>query len=405
MKCGRSLYLGMLLVTSACDNGAIALGWEAAGSANAPQPLPWFGGPQYYERWANGFPSDPSFFPLGVWMQNPINAGRHQAVGINHYVGLWQGPTDEQLATAVTAGMPVFCEQAGVWQQNLTLATIQGWMHGATPDNAQENPDGSFGPCIAPEVMQAAYSEMVTADATRPVMLLLGRGVADPEWVGRGSCTGQVEDYPRYVESADLLTTYSYPLNNQQPLELVATGVTRLNAYAGYAKPIMADLEASNIFGSVRPTPHQLRAEVWLSLIHGAAGIQYFCHQMEPEAEFNETDCLDDPDTASAMTRINQEILALAPALNSQSYSVTALSSNAAIPVRAVLKMLGAERYVFAAGVANGATTASFSLSGIADPNNVEVIGEGRYLTPLNGAFEDAFEPYGVHLYRFSVNP
>ena len=211
--------------------------------------------------------------------------------------------------------MPVVCEQAGVWQQNLGLATIQGWMHGATPDNAQENDDGSFGPCIAPEATQADYAAMVSADATRPVMLLLGRGVAAPDWVGRGSCTGQVEDYPRYAEGADLLVTYSYPLNNQEPLELVAAGMERMNAYAGFKKPVMADVEASSIFGAVRPTPHQLRAEVWLILIHGAAGIQYFCHQMEPEAEFSETDCLDNPETAAAMTRINQEISALAPAL------------------------------------------------------------------------------------------
>jgi hypothetical protein len=396
--------VALLLLASACDNGAQTLGWEASG-VGGPQPLPWFGGPQYYARWPSGFPADSSFFPIGVWMQNPINAARYQAVGINHYVGLWQGPTDEQLATAMTAGMAVVCEQAGVWQQNLTSAAIQGWMHGATPDNAQENPDGSFAPCIEPEVMQADYAQMVAADATRPVMLLLGRGVADPEWVGRGDCTGRVEDYPRYVEAADLLTTYSYPLNNQQPLELVATGVEKLNAYAGYKKPIMADLEASNIFGAVRPTPHQLRAEVWLSLIHGAAGIQYYCHQMEPVAEFNETDCLDDPATAAAMTRINQEIMTLAPALNSQSYSLSPLSSNSAVPVAAVLKMVGNERYVFAAGKLSGATTASFSLSGIGEPNSIEVIGEGRNLTPQNGAFEDAFEPYGVHLYRFTVAP
>jgi hypothetical protein len=144
-----------------------------------------------------------------------------------------------------------------------------------------------------------------------------------------------------------------------------------------------------------RPTPHQLRAEVWLSLIHGAAGIQYFCHRMTP---LNETDCLDDADTAAALTRINRELLLLAPALNTQSYALQPLSSNGAVPVRAVLKRLGAELYVFAAGMADGATTATFSVNSVV--SDVEVIGEGRSVAMAEGVFEDAFAPYDVHLYR-----
>lgn len=388
-----------LLLTAACNNGAQTLGWESS-LQSAPRALPWFGGPAYYERWPRGFPADAAFFPLGVWMQNPINAERFKAVGVNHYVGLWKGPTDEQLAGMVSADMPAVCEQAGVWQANLESSTIQGWLQADGPDNAQENPDGSYGPCLEPAVTQARYAEMVAADASRPVTLLLGQGVASPDWVGRGSCTGRTEDYPRYVQGADILVDYTYPLANGHPLELTATGIDNLNAYASFEKPVMADLEASSIYGMARPTPHQLRAEVWMSLIHGAAGIQYFCHQMRPEAEFNETDCLDDPDTAAAMTRINREIESLAPALNTQSFSMAPVSSNPMIPVHAVAKKPGSERYIFAAGMANGATTATFSLRGLADASSVEVIGEGRNLVPVDGAFEDAFEPHAVHLYR-----
>ncbi len=394
----RSLCTGLALLAAGCDNGSQTLGWQTAGVA-APEPVRWFGGPSYYARWPNGFPSDPSFFPIGVWMQNPINAARFRAVGVNHYVGLWQGPTAEQLTAAASAGMPAVCEQAGVWQENLASATIRGWLHSDGPDNAQENPDGSYGPCIAPSVTQARYAEMVAADATRPVMLLLGQGVATPDWVGRGSCTGQTEDYPLYANGADILANYTYPLYNGHPLELIATGIDNLNVYANFEKPVLADLQASNIDGLVRPTPQQLRAQVWMSVIHGAAGILYFCHQMTPDPEFNETDCLDDPPTAAALTAINQELSTLAPALNSQSYALSPISSNAQVPVHAVLKQLGSERYVFAAGMADGATSASFSLAGIGEPSSIEVIGEGRSLIPANGAFSDTFEPYAVHLY------
>jgi hypothetical protein len=379
-----------------CDAGPYTLGRESRNNRVEPEPLPWFGGPNYYAKWPR-YPRDASYFPLGVWMQNPDNAGRFAAAGINHYVGLWQGPTDDQLATAQAASMPVVCEQNGVWQANLGNATIRGWLYADGPDNAQELPDGSYGPCIEPAVTRAHYAEMVAADPSRPIVLLLGQGVATPDWVGRGDCTGRTQDYPEYAKSADILVNYTYPIANQHPIELVATGIEKLNEYAAWQKPVIADVEASSIQGLPRPTPHQLRAEVWMSLIHGAAGIQYFCHRMTP---LNETDCLDDADTAAALTRLNREILLLAPALNSQSYALQPLSSNRAVPVRAVLKRLAAERYVFAVGMADAATTASFSLNDLSDGSQVEVIGEGRAVTVSEGVFEDDFAPYDVHLYR-----
>jgi hypothetical protein len=46
----------------------------------------------------NGFPTDPGFFPIGVWLQSPANAPEYKAIGINTFVGLWEGPTELQLA-------------------------------------------------------------------------------------------------------------------------------------------------------------------------------------------------------------------------------------------------------------------------------------------------------------------
>jgi hypothetical protein len=395
---GQGAAFGVLLLAlSGCDSGPQVLGWEGAESS-LPKPLPWFGGPSYYGQWARGFPTDPSYFPLGVWMQNPANAGRYQAVHVNHYVGLWQGPTEEQMTAMVAADMPTVCEQAGVWQAHIDSPTIRGWLDADAPDNAQENADGSYSPCIAPSVTQAKYAEMRATDTSRPVTLMLGQGVATPDWVGRGDCTGQTEDYPLYAQASDILVNYTYPLNNGHPLELVATGIDNLNRYAGYSKPIIADLEASNINGTVRPTPHQLRAEVWLSLVHGAAGISYFCHQIMPN--FSETDCLDDAPTAAALAEINAQLLELAPLLNTQSFSLSPQGANPGVPIHAVLKKQGSERYVFSVSMADAATTARFALSGLGTPTSIEVIGEGRNLTPLADYFEDAFEGYGVHLYH-----
>ena len=50
-----------------------------------------------YAPWQNGPLADPAFFPLGVWVQDPRNAELYQEIGINTYVGLWQGPPEDQL--------------------------------------------------------------------------------------------------------------------------------------------------------------------------------------------------------------------------------------------------------------------------------------------------------------------
>lgn len=391
-------FLLVAMLLAGCDGGAQTLGRERTPQTADLEPLPWFGGPDYYTDFPRGFPADPSFFPIGVWMQNPDNAERYASVGINHFVGLWEGPTEEQLATMTSVGMASVCEQAGVWREHLEDSGIQGWLQADGPDNAQELPDGSYGPCVDPAVTRARYDEMSAADPSRPVFLLLGQGVATPDWVGRGDCTGRTSDYPLYARAADVLVNYTYPLANEHPLELVATGIEKLNQYANFEKPVVADIEASSIDGLPRPTPHQLRAEVWMSLISGAAGVQYFCHRVTPEA-FNETDCLDDPATAAAMTRINQELRELAPVLNSRSYRYTPVSSTSA-PLRAVVKQVSSERYVLAVSMANAPTTASFPLAKLGEVEQVEVLGEGRQLVPGAEAFEDAFEPYAVHLYR-----
>src|ERR1051326_6512660 len=55
--------------------------------------------------WTNQPWFDPDFFPLAVWLQAPANAERYRKAGFNLYVGLWRGPTEEQLATLKRAGM------------------------------------------------------------------------------------------------------------------------------------------------------------------------------------------------------------------------------------------------------------------------------------------------------------
>ncbi|MHC4439211.1 MAG: hypothetical protein ACYS3S_17795, partial [Planctomycetota bacterium] len=81
-----------------------------------------------YAQWENGPSHSSDFIPIAVWLQNPRNAERYKQAGINTYVGLWRGPTEEQLAELKKAGMNVICHQNKTALKHLDNTTIIGWM-------------------------------------------------------------------------------------------------------------------------------------------------------------------------------------------------------------------------------------------------------------------------------------
>ncbi len=127
--------------------------------------------------------ADPNFFPVAVWLQNPSKAPQYKAAGINLYVGLWRGPTEEQLAELKRHGMRVICGQNAVGLAHKDDPTIVGWMHGDEPDNAQSLRGGKgYGPPILPAKIVEDYDRLKEADPSRPVLLNLGQGVAWDHW-------------------------------------------------------------------------------------------------------------------------------------------------------------------------------------------------------------------------------
>ena len=360
-----------------------------------------------YAAWKNGPPKDPNYFPIAVWLQSPQNAGKFQAAGINLYVGLWKGPTERQLAELTSAGMRVICAQNAVGLKHLDDPLIVAWMHGDEPDNAQPLKDGKgYGPPILPAQIAADYRKLKAADPSRPVLLNLGQGVAWDGWIGRGVRTNHPEDYAEYVQGCDIASFDIYPAVSTRPqvagkLWYVARGVDRLVKWTGGKRIVWNCIECTRIGNvKVKPTGHQVRAEVWMSLIHGSTGLIYFVHQFKPK--FIEPALLHDAEMLAAVTKINQQIHALAPVLNSPTVAGAAAvtSSSPDAPVDIMVKRHGGATYVFAVCMRGAAATASFTVTAPGPKASVEALGEGRKLPLTGGAFRDEFKPYDVHLYR-----
>ncbi|MBV9864283.1 MAG: hypothetical protein JO316_02925 [Abitibacteriaceae bacterium] len=362
-----------------------------------------------YAQWQYGPPADPNYFPIAVWLQGPQNAAKFKAAGINLYIGLWQGPTEEQLTTLKAAGMPVICEQNAVGLAHKTDKTIVGWMHGDEPDNAQAITDpatgkqGWGGPVPPPKIV-AEYEQMRASDPTRPIMLNLGQGVSNDQWIGRGT-GARPDDYLTYVKGCDIVSYDVYPVaglpNGENSLWYVPKGVDRLTQWTGGKKIIWNCIEASRIDNEkAMVSPTQIRAEVWMSLIHGSTGLIYFVHQFKPQ--FNEHALLDDPILLPAVTALNQQVHDLAPVLNSPTIKdgATVKSSSPDVPIDAMVKNYNGATYVFSVGMHNGPARGSFQVPGVGNTATAEVLGEGRTILLHNGQFDDDFQPYAVHLYR-----
>ncbi|MCP4590201.1 MAG: hypothetical protein GY842_05630 [bacterium] len=354
-----------------------------------------------------GLLADPNVFPIGVWLQSPARAVRYRAAGFNLYVGLWNGPTQQQLKELKQAGMSVICHQNSVGLAHRADPTIVGWMHQDEPDNAQSRGKGKgYGPPVPPEEIVKGYQRMRAADPDRPVLLNLGQGVAWDRWHGRGVRTNHPEDYPQYAQGCDIASFDIYPVTHSHAavsgkLWYVAQGVERLIRWTEGRKPVWNCIECTHInHPKHKPTPHQVRCEVWMSIIHGSTGLIYFVHEWKPK--FTESGLLADSEMYAAVTRINDRVQRLAPVLNGSTVSdgATVESSPKDVPVAVMTKRDKGVTYVFAVGMRAQPTRATFTVSGSAGVQRVEVLDEARTLESTEGVFLDDFQPWDVHLYR-----
>jgi hypothetical protein len=219
------------------------------------------------------------------------------------------------------------------------------------------------------------------------------------------------------VRGGDIVSFDIYPAVHDKPavggkLWYVARGVERLRGWAGDERIVWNCIECTRISNPrLKPTPQQVKAEVWMSLIHGSRGIIYFCHQFQPR--FIEAALLADEEMARAVGAINRQIRDLGPVLNSPtipdaikvqaaatdagSERVKAVSSG---PIAATAKKHDDALFVFAVRMEASPTRGTFEVPGFQGEIAADVLGEDRTIEGPSGRFTDEFGPYAVHLYK-----
>jgi hypothetical protein len=370
-----------------------------------------------YAGWSRGVPTDPTFFPIAVWLQQSFHATELAQLGVNVYVGNNAG-TDPlaaaDLATLKQNGIYAIIGQDSVGLANIDDPTIIGWwMTPDEPDNAQPVGNG-YGPPVAPSALVTQYDAYKAADPTRPMWLGLGQGVAYDGWEGRGS---DAPPESEYVPASDIAAFDIYPYNNcggdanEQvtcaEFWLNAFGVDRLHQWSNRNQAVWTDFETTviNAGTTAGPTPAETVSEVWLALIHEANGVLYFIDSWNPS--FREDAIFETPAMVTAVTTLNQQIKSLAPELNSATLPglvTVSTADDAAVPVDTMVKAKGTTLYVFSAVSRAGTTTASYLVNGMTGNGVAQVLGEDRTIDVTAGRFSDSFAASGVHLYALDLS-
>lgn len=389
-----------------------------------------------HAKWPGFVPKDdPWYFPIMVFTQEPKNATKYKELGINLYFALWQGPTAEQLAEFKKHDMRVICEFNEYAQGHLLAdPTVVAWVHIDEPDLAVfsrgelladqarakklvkehwpemykemdlDNKDyNGWGFGHGPEVCRQHYERVKSFDKNRPVVMMLSQAVAE-RFIGRGDRTDHDEDYPKYINGAtDIVAFDIYPVAYGRPddLWLVPKGIDKLNQWDNGSRPKWCAIECT--FG--RPdkaiaTAEQIRAQIWMAIIHGARGFGYFVHNFDKDGKYvTDKGLLEDPAMMKAVTAQNAEIRSLAKVIYAPGIEGVSLATHPEAKLDYVARRVDGSVYILSSTMTTTATSATFVIAG-AGNGEVEVINENRTLKLIDGKFTDAFAGFDVNLYR-----
>lgn len=368
------------------------------------------GGLGWYGQFASPLPTDPNFFPIGVWFESVLGTGDinvDKAVGLNTYIQL---TANSNFALARTNGMYVISDN------ETTTSSRNGWNIGDEVDMTS----GENGDVVLRNHMQTLANDGKLRYTN------VGKGVlfwqSDTEAAQFMNLTDPHTGRPVLVSYDVYWMTDDDACQQSQGGELLGLNralsfsechlaanygrsIDRLRALDAGHDPVWGFVEVGRP-GSTAPraiTPAQIKAAVWSTLIHGARGIAYFNHSFSGPCQTQHA--LRDGAVAgscyapvrAAVTTVNNQIRALAPVLNAPFADNVAAKSG---PADLMTKWHNDHFFLFAGANTAAGGNVVFNAPCIGNAT-VTVLDEGRTIPMVNGQFTDAFaNGDAYHLYR-----
>ena len=433
-----------------------------------------------YSSWSN-FPQSPSFFPIVVWDQPPTrvlaagspystDAAAMAATKMNILLEIDNGgganyPTSYGVDTG---GMFKALASQGLYgilladtTGNTSATSVASLEAMAASDSASQyligynlgdEPQKS---CTTVSDVPSIVTPVLGYDSTRPLLW------NDTDWVfSHGICAGNgaalkamgVGSFDVYPLTSPWNGASSIPVVSGQAQDsmwiqgysvnqFIATGRTNQPIWAyvdtgtnelGYSSQNGSSCNVStNLCSSdnheYRATAEQVNAEVWMSIINGAAGIEYFCDDTSISTGQTAYDfCLGNSVSgegsaaaaiASNLTYIDTTILSYARQLNSSTSGICTMNAGlvytnytssctngiltmstgtSTVPGSAVARNYNGNLYLFADSDRNGSATMTFTLSGYAGKTATVVYDSNAQYDPTHSSVGNAFTLNGT---------
>ena len=414
-----AVALGASLVVTTCESEGPSNGELATTTTISNELPPGVTLRQPDGAYPAGLPNDPTFFPLGVWLETVVEEAvvdMDRSFGLNLYAGLGhEDPTD--LDAIEASGMHLLL-QADEWSGDSRAdhPAVDGWlvydeadlMYGAGWDDWSGTAGWNTCIPIQDEGGQCGYTVMqhfadeVPSGALRyanyGIGLLHNESDADAEvFINEG--------FQDIVSADDYAFTRPDVEDDDRKGATYGSTVNRIRTLDGRddrRQPVWGFVEVGHPF-SEDDTPTisapQVRSAVWHSIIAGARGIVYFNHSFGgrcPTFSVLRAACYSE--MARAVTELNMQITELAPVLNAP-FGEGYVSAEGPAKVMAKLGPDGAW-YVFAGADTAGSEGGDVTFT-VAAGSVVEVLFEDRSLPVRDGGFVDAFDDGNtVHVYR-----
>lgn len=370
----------------------------------------WSGGAAYYSKFAKASASgwtDPSFFPISVFLGKPEHASSLYSIGVNTYMG---AEHDGSAMSSITrTGMNVIAQDEWSTGEVGTDQKVVGWF-------LSDECEMGYSNCGDTEAQELAMQKQYAAAARakkdgRFLQANFGNGVLGTFW-----SPNTMDDHLALLDVSSV-DKYAYTspdvrfeINRNphwtlgDPQRAVAYGwlQDRMETYTSPngSKPNWVFVETAKPYltegGATSINTDQIGGAVWNAIIHGAGGIAYFQHNNNGTCgNYSLVDCAD---SRAATAKVNAEVKSLAPVLNTQPYQWS-FGSN----LQTSLRVLDSSAYILAM-TSGGTGSRTFTLPAGISGASVEVVGENRTIAVNNGAFTDSFAKESTHhVYRIHL--